>query len=449
MGFLSRSSAAPAASAPSTPGKKEPEIIVIPEKFYGVALKLPGLIRSEPVEKPVPPPPPPAPKPPLITRPPERRSLAPMIGLVIFLVLAVGSGFVYFNRALLFPKPAPPVVVPPKTVPSAPTNLTAATSSAAVSLSWLDAAPDEMGYRIERREENGTYLPLTILPPNSTAFLDVSVQASKTYAYRVLAMGEAGDSAPSNEVSAMVAAAPLPPPAAPTLPPGGLDSDSDGLSDVEEPLYGTDTRNPDTDADGFLDGNEVFHLYNPAARAPVRLLDSGLVKVFSGPAGWNFLIPTSWTATLTVADGSQATVTTGSGESFAIRIESNPQNLPLMDWYLAGNPGVLSSNVRSFTTKGGLAGVLSADRLDAYFAWGGKIFSLRYALNNQPFINYRTTFEMILNSLKLNGVPLVTVPTDASGGPGALVGETAPAATSPSTIVVTPTATSTATSTRL
>ena len=44
----------------------------------------------------------------------------------------------------------------------------------------------------------------------------------------------------------------------------GTDTDSDGLTDLEESLiYQTNPRLPDTDRDGFLDGNEVFHLYNP------------------------------------------------------------------------------------------------------------------------------------------------------------------------------------------
>ncbi|MEK6545503.1 MAG: hypothetical protein AABZ28_03110, partial [Nitrospinota bacterium] len=44
----------------------------------------------------------------------------------------------------------------------------------------------------------------------------------------------------------------------------GKDADSDGLTDVEENLiYQTNPNLPDSDADGFLDGNEVFHRYNP------------------------------------------------------------------------------------------------------------------------------------------------------------------------------------------
>jgi len=42
-----------------------------------------------------------------------------------------------------------------------------------------------------------------------------------------------------------------------------LDSDQDGLSDEEEIFYGTDKNNPDSDGDGYLDGDEVKKSYNP------------------------------------------------------------------------------------------------------------------------------------------------------------------------------------------
>ena len=36
-----------------------------------------------------------------------------------------------------------------------------------------------------------------------------------------------------------------------------LDTDGDGLTDLEEGLIGTDPNNPDTDGDGIEDGDEV------------------------------------------------------------------------------------------------------------------------------------------------------------------------------------------------
>ncbi|MFC1618021.1 hypothetical protein ACFL2B_01950 [Patescibacteria group bacterium] len=41
------------------------------------------------------------------------------------------------------------------------------------------------------------------------------------------------------------------------------DTDNDGLSDLEEAEYGTDPERADTDGDTFLDGEEVRNNYDP------------------------------------------------------------------------------------------------------------------------------------------------------------------------------------------
>ena len=50
-----------------------------------------------------------------------------------------------------------------------------------------------------------------------------------------------------------------------------LDSDNDGLDDVEElVVYKTDPKNPDSDFDGYLDGEEVANNYNPLGICRVK-----------------------------------------------------------------------------------------------------------------------------------------------------------------------------------
>lgn len=51
------------------------------------------------------------------------------------------------------------------------------------------------------------------------------------------------------------------------------DADNDGLKNWEEEVYKTDPRNPDTDGDGYLDGEEVASGYNPAIPAPNDALE--------------------------------------------------------------------------------------------------------------------------------------------------------------------------------
>ncbi|MCC6564104.1 fibronectin type III domain-containing protein [Candidatus Uhrbacteria bacterium] len=414
----------PAGGAPAM-GRREPEIVVMPEKYYGMALKMEGKTQAEleamAMKKAAPVPP----KAPVPAGPIQRRPIWPFVLLVFVVVLVIAGLFVWFNRDALFPQPKPPVTVvetpTPKPAPNAPANLVATVTSGTapvVSLSWVDGGGEKTGFRIERRDGEGAYLPLTPLPPSATTFLDVTVRTAHIYQYRVFAIGPGGESAASNVATARIEeSSPLP--AVPTLPPGGLDSDSDGLSDVEEAIFGTDSRVPDSDRDGFLDGNEVFHLYNPAAKAPVRLLDSGLVTAFVSPAGWSLFIPKGWTSTLDSADGSRATVRTGQGETFRISIQDNPNGASLADWYVAGHAGASASQLREILTKGGLTGLLGPERTDAQFAWDGKVFVLQYDLGTRPFINFRTSYEMMLNSLRLSGVPVVSEEAAPSlDGPG-------------------------------
>lgn len=394
--------------AGTAPASGEIEIHTIPEKFYGAALRarivekkedMPGAGAAQGA--------------PMIAAPRQKRGSGIIILLVFVLIAGVGGGFVYFNRSLLFPAPTeetkptpePPKPPPPPPVPSAPTNLSAtATSPNVAQLAWEDTSSNEAGFRVERREPTTAYESVTSLPPNSSAFQDRSVQPERTYLYRILAVNAGGESPASNEASAETPALPPPPPEPEKLPPAGLDSDSDGLTDLEEPLYGTSSRDPDADKDSFLDGNEVFHLYNPAGVQSQKLLESNLVKEFVSPIGWTVYVPTSWQAEL-VENNNKGMISTGHGEFFTLELMDNRDEQSILDWYLARNPGVLSSQVAMIKTKGGLDGLEGADLLTTYFAWGNKILVFKYSLNNESFVNFRQTYEMMKNSLYLTSVP--------------------------------------------
>lgn len=53
------------------------------------------------------------------------------------------------------------------------------------------------------------------------------------------------------------------------------DDDEDGLPNSDEALWGTDPNNPDTDGDGFRDGEEVDAGHNPTIPSPNDLLPPG------------------------------------------------------------------------------------------------------------------------------------------------------------------------------
>jgi hypothetical protein len=343
------------------------------------------------------------------------------------LLLAV-AGAAYWQRDAIRRALAPPVPVatdvptssepvavpPPVVVPEAPAGVSAtSTGSSGISVSWTDTAANESGFRLERAEAEGPFAVLTSLPPNATSFLDTSVQPERAYRYRVFAVNTSGDSVASSEASATTPPLPSPAPAAPTLPPAGLDTDSDGLTDLEEELLTSNPRDPDTDADGFLDGNEAFHLYNPNGRAPARLVDAGRLKPFSSGAGWSILLPNPWNVVLDAADGSKATVTTGHGELLRIAVEANPQRQPILAWYKASHPEATDAQILKYRSKRGYEGIIGADQLTTYLPWGDKIFVFTYEFGGQPFKNFSTASAMILNSLELGGMSSVAAPTSA------------------------------------
>jgi subtilisin family serine protease len=98
-------------------------------------------------------------------------------------------------------------------LPSAPTGLTAsAVSGTQIDLAWRDNAGNETGYRIERRDAGGSqWAEIGTVAQNVTVYRQTGLTAGATYHYRVLAYNAAGNSAPSNEVSATLPTVPTAP----------------------------------------------------------------------------------------------------------------------------------------------------------------------------------------------------------------------------------------------
>lgn len=401
------------ASAKPEAGAPEGQIHVIPDQFYGAALKTSLQTKKSESES--------APAAPNVKKSP----IVPIvISIILLIVVGIGAYFAYLYRDTLFGAPAEPVAVaepepqpepepePPPPPPSRPTELSAtSTNPQSVTLKWTDTSDNEAAFRIERRPEEQTiYSRVSDLPPNSTAFQDNSVRASSTYYYRVIARNEQGESESSNEATVTTPPLPPPPKEVEPLPPAGLDTDSDGITDLEESLFGADPRSPDTDLDGFLDGNEVFNLYNPNGRAPAKLNEGGLTRQVSSDLGWKILIPEQWELEMNETDGSRATIKSKHGETFAISTEENPQGLSALDWYVAKNPSVDKAKLLLYRSKGGYEGIIGEDLLTTYLPWNGKIFIFKYEMNGQPFINYRTVYSMMLNSLELSGLTSKIIP---------------------------------------
>ncbi|MBD5779389.1 beta-propeller fold lactonase family protein [Pelagicoccus sp. NFK12] len=80
-----------------------------------------------------------------------------------------------------------------------------------VSLRWSDRSAVEDGFRVERRldEAGATWASVATIDKNVTTFVDRSVEALSTYAYRVQAYNESGDSDYTNSVVAITSEIPV------------------------------------------------------------------------------------------------------------------------------------------------------------------------------------------------------------------------------------------------
>lgn len=91
--------------------------------------------------------------------------------------------------------------------PGDPSGLTASViSTTAIDLAWTDNASDELGFKIERRSENGTFTEIATVGANITAYHDVGLSPATRYYYRVRAYKSSINSSYSNEASGLTQA---------------------------------------------------------------------------------------------------------------------------------------------------------------------------------------------------------------------------------------------------
>lgn len=227
------------------------------------------------------------------------------------------------------------------------------------------------------------------------------------------------DSAPSSPIGPLnsfngpnVAPPPQSPPpvAKPATPQSTQDSDRDGLTDIEDDLYGTDSRKSDFDADGHLDGPELVNLYDPSKPSPAMLDASSLVKLATND-NWAYSVdyPAKWLARPVDSDQREYMFTSNLGEFIEVIIQENTDKLPLADWYARQAPGVNASQVESFTTKRGMKGVKSLDGLTVYMIpdapeAGRFVYTITYNAGTAAAYNFLSTWQMMINSFRVSKV---------------------------------------------
>lgn len=178
----------------------------------------------------------------------------------------------------------------------------------------------------------------------------------------------------------------------------GKDTDSDGLSDREEALYGTDFRNPDTDGDTFLDGNEVFHGYNPLSSPPSTMLDAGMVDELIPSSGlYSVWYPRVWR---TQEENGTTVVSTSTSAQFVLHELQDVTEIEAL--LLSHDPDVDHTLMPETMTKQGYVMRYTENKLWAFVEIGSDVVAIEYRLENERYIDFLGTFQMMIHSFKAN-----------------------------------------------
>ncbi|MBI2483705.1 hypothetical protein HYV71_00790 [Candidatus Uhrbacteria bacterium] len=195
-----------------------------------------------------------------------------------------------------------------------------------------------------------------------------------------------------------------------------VDSDQDGLTDTEERLYNTNSQIQDTDGDGFTDGEEVEHLFDPIRPDGARLEISGRVTPYTNPTfSYSLYYPSSWSARAVNDSDREVVISSALGEFISVKVQDNPQTLGAIDWYIAlVDPSADTSQLQSLSFNN-WSGVMAPDGLAAYFVktdeTGGVIapyvYSFLYNQNTSAQPQFQTTFRMMLRSFVFTDLSFV------------------------------------------
>lgn len=187
-------------------------------------------------------------------------------------------------------------------------------------------------------------------------------------------------------------AAPLPP----TIAPRGIDQDGDGLTNIEERLFGTDDQLTDSDTDTFIDTVELLNGYNPAGTGLLNETDL-FSEYINENGGYRLLYPTIWQPAPSGRNGVQ--FPTGTGETILVILQNNPNKLALLEWYQQVT-GLQASEIKT-KTIGNVVGVLSDDERTFYFALPSRpdvIFVVNHSIGSKRTVDFGTTVEFMIRS---------------------------------------------------
>jgi hypothetical protein len=184
-----------------------------------------------------------------------------------------------------------------------------------------------------------------------------------------------------------------------------VDSDKDGLTDLEEMTFSTNPNKADSDQDGYSDGVEVLNLYNPQGTAPVKLEFTNFIKIYTNDTvKYSFFYPESWLAEPGTINDNEVILTSEKGDFINVFTVKKDAAIELADWYLSMVPTLTVDKIEKITNnKYGLAGVISPDGFTYFFAKGDLVYVIHYNMSKDMVVNHPAVLRMIVASFHYVG----------------------------------------------
>lgn len=193
----------------------------------------------------------------------------------------------------------------------------------------------------------------------------------------------------------------------------GADGDNDGLTDVEETLFGTDPAMMDSDGDVYKDAEEILNLYSPVDSTAVRLFDKkDIVSYYTNPKyGYKLLYPTTWLVQpLNSDDPNDLMITSNQNEFLDVLVYDKKATQSLKNWYLEMVPTVSAADLKEYQTLKKLNALESPDSFTVYLEGANKdkVYAINYNIGLKEQAAFPTVFLMAVQSFEL--VPAAAQP---------------------------------------
>ncbi|MBI5221635.1 MAG: hypothetical protein HY979_02425 [Candidatus Magasanikbacteria bacterium] len=186
-----------------------------------------------------------------------------------------------------------------------------------------------------------------------------------------------------------------------TLLGDSVDTDKDGITDVAEELFTTDATIPDTDGDGYTDGSEVYHLYNPVGKEPLKLVDSGLISIYNNPVfGYELYYPKSWAVGNVDSGYKDILFSTITGENIEVKVLDKNVGENFANWFARLAPTESFADYTPVESVFKQSGFGRKDNLVYFFPTDNQVFAIIYRTNNSNVVNYRIVNQLLMRSFQ-------------------------------------------------